>query len=172
MDWTRLPLLAHAVVEAAAAVSFLLAPESQLPAAFRAGTHGKKADAREREARAALLLILRSYGGLLLSSAILAAFFGVPSSRVVDDAASARVVSLCLAVYHPWPVWRACGRLRSKDGPPDQRGRVPVRRDGKTAAESENRERPVLGGPAVHLVLHVSLFVGLLLSAWSLSYAQ
>ncbi|OIW24474.1 hypothetical protein CONLIGDRAFT_98254 [Coniochaeta ligniaria NRRL 30616] len=122
MNPSKLPLLLHALLETAAALSFVLTPAAQLPGA-------------SPEAR----LILRSYGGLLLSSSILClGFFLRPG---FDSAA--RLVAGSMAVYHFFPIGRACVRLR--------RGRAEGGR--------------VLGGPAVHLVVHLVAVVGLGLSA-------
>jgi uncharacterized membrane protein len=122
MDLSKLPLLFHALLETAAALSFTLQPQVQLPAA-------------SEEAR----LILHSYGGLLLSSAILCAGFFL---RPGFDSAT-RLVAGSMAVYHLFPIWRAYVRL--------QRGRA--------------KEGRALGGPFVHLVVHVVALVGLVLSA-------
>lgn len=124
MEPSKLPLLFHALLETAAALSFTLNPTAQLPAA-------------SDEAR----LILRSYGGLLLSSSVLCAGFVI---RPGFDAA-ARLVAGSMAVYHVFPIGRAYARL--------QRGR---------RAKEGGR---VLGGPVVHLVVHVVAVVGLALSA-------
>ncbi|KAH8903471.1 hypothetical protein BR93DRAFT_187502 [Coniochaeta sp. PMI_546] len=122
MEPSKIPLLFHALLETAAALSFTLSPTTQLPAA-------------SEEAR----LILRSYGGLLLSSAVLCAGFVV---RPGFDSAT-RLVAGSMAVYHIFPIGRAYVRLT--------RGRA--------------KEGRVLGGPVVHLAVHVVAVVGLGLSA-------
>lgn len=122
MEPSKIPLLFHALLETAAALSFTLNPTTQLPAA-------------SEEAR----LILRSYGGLLLSSAVLCAGFAV---RPGFDSAT-RLVAGSMAVYHLFPIGRAYVRL--------------TRRQAK--------EGRVLGGPVVHLAVHVVAVVGLGLSA-------
>jgi hypothetical protein len=123
MELAKLPLLFHALLETAAALSFTLKPTGQLPAA-------------SPEAR----LILRSYGGLLLSSSILCAAFCL---RPGFDSAT-RLVAGSTAVYHVFPIGRAYVRLRRGGG---------------------KKEGQVLGGSAVHLVVHVLAVVGLGLSA-------
>jgi hypothetical protein len=116
----KIPLLFHALLEAAAALSFILNPAVQLPSAT--------SDIETR-------LILRSYGGLLLSSSILCAGFYL---RPGFDEAT-RLVSGAMAVYHLFPIGRSWTRL--------QMGRV---KGGK-----------VFGGPSVHLVVHLVALVGL-----------
>jgi len=86
----RLPFLLHFVIETLAAISFLFAPERQLPAATR-------------EAR----LILQSYGGLLLTSNWICLVIGL---RDVFDSTS-RLVGLAMASYHIFPMLRAYARI-------------------------------------------------------------
>lgn len=123
MNLSKLPLLLHALLEAAASLSFTAKPTAQLPGA-------------SHEAR----LILRSYGGLLLSSSILCAGFWL---RPGYDSAT-RLVAASMAVYHVFPIWRAWARLSRARG--DKEGRV-------------------LGGPGVHLVVHLVAVLGLAGSA-------
>jgi hypothetical protein len=124
MNLAKLPLLLHALIEAAASLSFTLQPRGQLP--------GASEDAR---------LILRSYGGLLLSSSILCAGFCL---RQGFDSAT-RLVAASMAVYHVFPVARAAVRF--------------------SRAGVEKESRKVLGGPMVHLVVHLLAFGGLVGSA-------
>lgn len=124
MEFAKLPLLLHTLLEAAASLSFLLSPAAQLPGA-------------SDEAR----LVFRSYGGLLLSSSILCAGFWL---RPGLDSAT-RLVAGSMAVYHVFPIWRAWARLGT--------------------AKHLKKERKVLGGPAVHLVVHVVAVSGLAGSA-------
>ncbi|KAJ9134186.1 hypothetical protein NKR19_g8781 [Coniochaeta hoffmannii] len=127
MELAKLPLLLHALLEAAASLSFTLHPQAQLPAL-------------NDEAR----LILRSYGGLLLSSSVLCAGFCL---RPGFDSAT-RLVAGSMALYHLFPIGRAVIRLR------------------KQAREKKNGgEGRVLGGPAVHLAVHLLAVVGLAGSA-------
>jgi hypothetical protein len=123
MELTKLPLLLHALLEVAASLSFSLNPTIQLPNA-------------SDEAR----LILRSYGGLLLSSSILCAGFWL---RPGFDSAT-RLVAGSMAVYHVFPIGRAVVRLRKA---------------------REKTEGKVLGGPAVHLTVHLVALLGLGMSA-------
>ncbi len=84
-------------------------------------------------------LVLRSYGALLLAtSALCAALVARPGFD-----AAARAVALCLAFYHAWPAHRACRRLA--------RGVAAEGRLGRT-----------LGGPGLHVVLHVGCCLTLL----------
>jgi hypothetical protein len=118
----KVPILAHFLVETAAAASFIGAPQKQLP------------DAKEDA-----VLILRSYGGLLLSVNFMCLFFLFRPD--FDD--TTRMFATCLASYHLWPISRAWTRLSSRVGLDGEQGRV-------------------LQGPRVHLVVHAGLFVGLL----------
>ncbi|KAJ9133080.1 hypothetical protein NKR23_g11013 [Pleurostoma richardsiae] len=67
----KIPLALHAAVETAAALSFIFAPQRQLP--------GLNEDAK---------LILRSYGGLLLGTSLLCVCFLV---RPVFDGATREI---------------------------------------------------------------------------------
>lgn len=130
-DWTRLPLLAHCCVELTAGYSFIRHPSRQLE--VRGGASASP------EAR----LVLRSYGGLLLATALAAYLFY--RRPVFDDATAA--FALCMAFYHAFPIHRACARIRR-------------RRD--TGVSSKDKQAPpVLGGPPLHLAVHVACLVSL-----------
>lgn len=122
MGWAKFPLLLHAAIETAAAISFIANSTAQLP--------GASDDA---------VLILRSYGGLLLSSNLLCFLF---AARPGFDAATA-LVAVSVGSYHLWPAGRALARIRRGIGTEGDQGRV-------------------LGGPALHLVVHVVCFVALM----------
>ncbi|KAK4044270.1 hypothetical protein C8A01DRAFT_42939 [Parachaetomium inaequale] len=109
-------LLLHLLIETPASLSFLLAPYKQLPGA-------------SPEAK----LILRNFGGLLLSTNLvcLALLFRKP----VDNQLMAMLCA-CLGTYHVWPIYRAWARM----GAHDVGGKVGEK---------------VLGGPVVHFVVHV-----------------
>ncbi|KAK3945631.1 hypothetical protein QBC46DRAFT_371237 [Diplogelasinospora grovesii] len=140
MTWlAKLPLLLHAVIETAASLSFILVPHKQLPLPPSA-TSSSSAEAR---------LLLRSYGGLLLSTNLLCFvfFFSPPDLNYASG-----LVSLCIASYHPFPVYRAYARIQHNIG----------------MSSSSPSQKSFLGGPALHLVVHLILFVGLLASGYTL----
>ena len=114
-----LPQLAyiwHAVIETPAALTFILTPEKQLPGCSPAAG-----------------LILRQYGGLLLSSVLLSVVMLVSPKGFRRHNG---LFAAALGSYHLWPVYRAYMRLTSDVG-------------GDVAAPS------ALGGPAVHMVAHL-----------------
>ncbi|KAB5583048.1 hypothetical protein GE09DRAFT_1211663 [Coniochaeta sp. 2T2.1] len=125
MSLSKTPLLLHAILEALASLSFTLNPSAQL-----------SSTATDVEAR----LILRSYGGLLLSTSILCGGFYF---RPGFDSAT-RLVAGSMGVYHLFPIARAWSRLR---------------REGRTEKGKEGKK--VLGGPGVHLLVHVAVLGGL-----------
>ncbi|RKU49240.1 hypothetical protein DL546_009601 [Coniochaeta pulveracea] len=116
----KAPLLFHALLETIAALSFLFNPQVQHPSA-----------ATDLEIK----LVLRSYGGLLLSTAILCAGFYLREG--FDD--SARIVSGAMAVYHVFPIARAWTKLRMRNV----------------------RCATFCGGPVVHLLVHLGALLGL-----------
>lgn len=89
-------------------------------------------------------LILQSYGGLLLSSNVLCVLF---LARPGLDSATG-LVALGVASYHLWPARRAFVRIR--------------RGIGIGIGAEQRRQARVLGGPAVHFVVHVVCFVALM----------
>ncbi|KAH8649158.1 hypothetical protein BX600DRAFT_517547 [Xylariales sp. PMI_506] len=114
---SKLPFALHAIIETGAALSFMFLPEKQLPGCSPATK-----------------LVLRQYGGLLLSTNFICVL--VLAMPDLDDA-TARLLAACLGSYHFWPSWRAVARL-SGDVPGD-------------AKDSHS----LLGGPLVHLGVHV-----------------
>lgn len=98
------------------------------------------------------VLILRNLGGLLLATNLVclvllsAGSDGDGGSRYSRLAAS---VCLCLATYHVWPAHRAYSRIA--------RGVV----GGKDGG------RKVLGGPKVHLAVHLVCLAALLAGGWT-----
>ncbi|KAH9907602.1 hypothetical protein F4778DRAFT_778026 [Xylariomycetidae sp. FL2044] len=124
----KLAFVVHAVVETAAAISFIFHPERQLPGCTPAAK-----------------LILRQYGGLLLSSN----FVCLAVIAESEFSHTARLLAVALGSYHAWPCHRAYSRMKSKSSQ-------------GTAAAAEKKDAVVLGGPFVHLVVHVgclALFV-------------
>ncbi|RYP29311.1 hypothetical protein DL767_006772 [Monosporascus sp. MG133] len=117
----RLPFAAHALVETPAALSFILTPEKQLPGCTPAAK-----------------LILRQYGGLLLSSVLVCIFVLLEPGSF--DGVACRLLAAALGSYHVWPCYRAYVRLRSGAG-----------REDAAAAST-------LGGPAIHLAVHSVCF--------------
>ncbi|KAM7202488.1 hypothetical protein V8F33_002708 [Rhypophila sp. PSN 637] len=93
-------------------------------------------------ARKEVDLILLNYGGLLLTTNFISLVF--LARPVFDDIAG--LVSLCMASYHVWPVWRAFTRMKLY---------AAVERNAGTGNQK------FLGGPALHLVIHLSLLGGL-----------
>lgn len=93
-----------------------------------------------------LNLILLNYGGLLLTSNLICLVF---IFRPVFDELSGPV-SLCMATYHVWPVYRALVRIRMSN----------------TRTNTDRKGAPgkkILGGPVVHLLVHLGLLGGLVL---------
>ncbi|KAI1342924.1 hypothetical protein F5Y15DRAFT_272000 [Xylariaceae sp. FL0016] len=81
----------HAIIETAAAVSFIFNPEKQLPGCTPAAR-----------------LILRQYGGLLLASSL------VCVAVLLDETGSdstTRLLAFALGTYHLLPCYRAYTRL-------------------------------------------------------------
>lgn len=130
MPFLKQALTLHLLTETPAALSFLIAPAAQLPGATP-------------EAK----LILRNLGGLLAATnlacvALLAHWAALPERLSALLCAS-------LGTYHVWPAYRAWARLRMAAA--DDAGRGD---EGKGKGRVE-KEKKVLGGPVVHLVVHV-----------------
>ncbi|KAI0004367.1 hypothetical protein F4779DRAFT_621498 [Xylariaceae sp. FL0662B] len=111
----KLPFVVHAVVETVAALSFIFKPDKQLP--------GCNGDAK---------LILRQYGGLLLSTNFVC--FAV----LIEPGANhtTQLLAIALGTYHIWPCYRAFVRIRRSVG-------------------TKGHESSGLGGPRLHLAAHV-----------------
>jgi len=77
------------------------------------------------------ILVLRSYGALLWATVFLGGYFGV---RNKYDGSSV-AFGLSMAFYHVFPIYRAYVRLLSRPG--------------------KLGEQRVLGGPKVHLLVHL-----------------
>ena len=122
------PFAAHAVIETAAALTFLLAPERQLPRCPPAARP-----------------ILRQYGALLLTSNLVC--IAVLLEPGPGFARLPRLIAAALAFYHVWPCFRAYTRLR------------PAGRRSSCSGQDDKRTRSTLGGPAVHLAVHLLCFV-------------
>ncbi|WYZ35679.1 hypothetical protein EsH8_X_000326 [Colletotrichum jinshuiense] len=90
MQPAKLPFLLHAAIETAAAGSFILKPDTQLP-----------------NPSVAAQLVLQSLGGLLMSTNLICLIF---AARPVFDETS-RLVAASLAFWHVWPCHRAYVRL-------------------------------------------------------------
>ncbi|KAK0672937.1 hypothetical protein QBC41DRAFT_343291 [Cercophora samala] len=135
----KLPLLLHLLTETPASISFLLFPQTQLPTA----------DPNP----AAALLILRNFGGLLLSTNLIALVFLL---RPAFDSLSA-LVTLSLASYHVWPIYRAYSRLLLQQQRPNLT---------KGKKQHDVNRNLVLGGPIVHFWVHICCLIGLVLSGW------
>lgn len=80
----------HIVIETIAAVSFITDPESQIP-----------------QGSPAVKLVLRQYGGLLLSSNLICASLLIQPFNLTS-----RLLCGSLAFFHLWPCHRAYCRLR------------------------------------------------------------
>lgn len=86
------------------------------------------------------VLVLRSYGALLWASVFLSGHFALRSKYDRSSVA----FGLAMAFYHVFPIYRAYVRLLSRSG--------------------RLGEQEVLGGPKVHLVVHL-LCLGSLVAA-------
>lgn len=119
MILAKLPFVLHAVIETAAALSFIFTPDRQLPGC-----------------NVAAKLILRQYGGLLLSTNLIClAILSEPGFSPL-----ARLLAAALGTYHIWPCYRAYIRIYHDLG-------VSV------------EKKPVLGGPQLHLMVHLVCLV-------------
>ncbi|KAI5861456.1 hypothetical protein GGS23DRAFT_151374 [Durotheca rogersii] len=125
---TKLPFAAHALVETAAALSFIFRPEKQLPACTPAAK-----------------LILRQYGGLLLATNLVCIVI-LAQPSLGDN--TIRLLAAALGSYHLWPCYRAYIRIAYQ-------------------VDAQEQTQPALGGPSVHLVVHLlclAMFVRTVLS--------
>ncbi|KAI0203621.1 hypothetical protein F4808DRAFT_25427 [Astrocystis sublimbata] len=88
----KLAFAAHAAIETAAGVSFIVRPEAQLHGCTPAGK-----------------LILRQYGGLLLASSLVCLV--IIADPGLNDT-TLRPLAAALGSYHVWPCHRALVRIR------------------------------------------------------------
>ncbi|KAK1725280.1 hypothetical protein CaCOL14_012977 [Colletotrichum acutatum] len=93
---------------------------------------------------AAAQLVLQQFGGLLLTTNLICLIF---VSRPFDE--MSRQVAAALAFWHVWPCWRAYVRLTKPE----------VDGLGKERGEEAKATQRTLGGPAVHLAVHVGMFL-------------
>ncbi|KAI0531569.1 hypothetical protein GGR58DRAFT_229702 [Xylaria digitata] len=94
MHSEKLAFTTHAVIETAAALSFIVHPEGQLPGCTPATR-----------------LVLRQYGGLLLASSMICLIIVAGSGC---DTTTTRLMAAALGSYHAWPCYRAFTRIRNE----------------------------------------------------------
>lgn len=136
----RLAFLLHAVIETPAAATFVFAPQRQLSPALLASSTGGGAE---------VVLLLQSYGGLLGSSVLLSLVMAIwgctpasPSSLPSISSHLRGLIALALGTYHLFPSRRAYIRRTQSIG-------------------LQGPQSKTLGGPAVHLAVHIACFVAL-----------
>jgi hypothetical protein len=123
----KVPFAFHAIIETAAALSFIITPEKQLS-----------------NCTPAAKLILRQYGGLLIATNLVClAVFAQPTFE-----SSGQILAVALGSYHIWPAYRAYARLKP----------------GVVAGDVRLQDAGLLGGPMVHLIVHI-LSLGMFLAA-------
>ncbi|KAI1397436.1 hypothetical protein F4819DRAFT_84580 [Hypoxylon fuscum] len=113
---TKLPFAAHALIETAAALSFIFSPDKQLPGC-----------------NVAAKLILRQYGGLLLSTNLICLAILIEPGFT----GTTRLYAAALGTYHIWPCYRAYSRISHGIG-------------------VSGKEKSALGGPSLHLIVHLT----------------
>ncbi|KAK4164533.1 hypothetical protein QBC43DRAFT_262092 [Cladorrhinum sp. PSN259] len=145
----QIPLLLHLLIEIPASLSFLFNPRSQLPPSSSSPTSAASSS-HDRDA----ILILRNFGGLLLATNLLVSVllfhqhnFKEDSEGIFDGNLSGWIL-LSLGTYHFWPCWRAWDRIK------------------RSSANQDKKEQKALGGPKVHLVVHLICLFALLVSGW------
>lgn len=93
-------------------------------------------------------LILRNFGGLLLATNLACLVLLANNYSGTADDTEMRTLTarlcLCVGTYHLWPTHRAWARMK-RGGDKGKQG-----------------EKKVLGGPKVHLIVHVVCFVALI----------
>ncbi|KUI62217.1 hypothetical protein VP1G_09324 [Cytospora mali] len=104
---------------------------------------GARKQLREPNPSPEAVLICQSYGGLLLSTNVLCFLFLCYRGSNVDDATA--IVAASLAIYHVFPMWRASMRIQRQGG----------------LGRGWAQQAEVLGGPYVHFVVHVLVFLSL-----------
>ncbi|KAI8965150.1 hypothetical protein F5Y11DRAFT_313991 [Daldinia sp. FL1419] len=115
----KFPFALHAFIETAAALSFIFDPEAQLPGCNTAAK-----------------LILRQYGGLLLSTNLVCLVVLFEPGFTTTT----RLLAIALGTYHIWPCYRAYVRMNQN-------------------TEATDKEKPVLGGPPLHFIIHLICFM-------------
>lgn len=125
--------LLHVLIETPASLTFILRPQSQLSPLPPAAA-----------------LILQSFGGLLLSLNLVAIVF---VRRTFDPVA--RHVAAAFAFWHLWPCYRAFVRL-SRDA--EEKVALEAETEKTEGPPSSDATSRTLGGPAIHLVVHLTLF--------------
>ncbi|CAK7564951.1 MAG: hypothetical protein SEPTF4163_002857 [Sporothrix epigloea] len=147
----QLAFLLHAAVETPAAVTFIFMPERQLSSDFVASQVGKGSGTE-------VTLLLHNLGGLLASSVALSlvvAIWGCTTASNSTPSGSTSIgisaalrggIALALGGYHLFPCRRAYLRQKYRIG-------------------INGRHGNTLGGPSVHLVVHIVCFVALLSAA-------
>lgn len=111
---------------------FLLHVVVETPAAY---TFFFKPEKQLNDCSPAAQLILQQYGALLVSSNLIC----LPALRNTKIGDTERLIAVALGFYHIWPCRRAYARMAKVVVPGDVAG------------------PKVLGGPVVHLVVHVIL---------------
>ncbi|OTA62305.1 hypothetical protein K449DRAFT_50915 [Hypoxylon sp. EC38] len=115
MILAKFPFAIHALVETAAALSFIFSPNKQLPGCNEAAK-----------------LILRQYGGLLLSTNLICLIILMePGFSYMS-----KLLAAALGTYHIWPCYRAYVRIHH-------------------SIELSQDEKAALGGPQLHLIVHL-----------------
>jgi hypothetical protein len=141
LAFLRLAFLLHAAVETPAAATFLFAPQRQLSPALLASSTGGDAE---------VVLLLQNYGGLLASSVLLSLVMAVrgctsPLSSFSSPSIQSHLrglIALALGSYHLFPSRRAYLRKTRSIG-------------------LQGPQSKTLGGPTVHLAVHIVCFVAL-----------
>ncbi|KAK1546093.1 hypothetical protein CPAR01_00060 [Colletotrichum paranaense] len=90
-------------------------------------------------------LVLQQFGGLLLTTNLICLIFVL---RPFDE--TSRQVAAALAFWHVWPCWRAYVRLTRPEV--DDLGK-------EKGGEVKAATQKTLGGPAVHLAVHIGMFL-------------
>ncbi|KAF5000757.1 hypothetical protein FGRMN_1525 [Fusarium graminum] len=125
LSTTMIPFLIHVLIETPAALTFIFRPSSQLQPLLPSAA-----------------LILQSFGGLLLTSNLIALIL---IRRPFDDITRQAALAFCF--WHIWPCHRAYMRM-----------------SGYTK-EDEASTTKTLGGPVVHLGVHIALLT-MFLGTW------
>jgi hypothetical protein len=113
----KIPFLLHIVVETPAAFTFIFTPDRQL-----------------QDCSPAARLVLRQYGGLLLTSNLVC----LAAIAAGDLGSVETYLAVALGSYHVWPCHRAWTRLTRK-------------------VTGDVQGEATLGGPLVHLAVHSML---------------